>query len=84
MKGCGEGGGAGEGGLGAAGGRLICIGAQLMGCAQWAHLGSIDGVPGQSAAPSTNDCEDSALAPHLDSAPARDWRGVLYGKGALG
>ena len=31
----------------------------------------------------TNDCEDSALAPHLDSAPARDWRGVLYGKGAL-
>jgi hypothetical protein len=53
MKGCGEGGGAGEGGLGAAGGRLICIGAQLMGCAQWAHLGSIDGVPGQSAAPTT-------------------------------
>ena len=50
MKGCGEGGGAGgDGKGGTSGGRLICIGAQVTGCAQRANLvsvGSIDGVPG--------------------------------------
>ena len=45
MKGCGEGGGAGGGGLESAGGPIICVGAQVMGCAQWANLDGIDGAP---------------------------------------
>ena len=46
MKGCGEGGGAGGGGLDGAGGRLILCRAQVMGCAQWANLDGIDGTHG--------------------------------------
>ena len=66
MKGCGEGGGAGGGGLDGAGGRLICVGAQVMGCAQWANLDGIDGTPtgrllrASTGAKSQSECQHGA------------------------